>query len=404
MRVMVLVKADVNSEQGALPPAKLLEDMMAYNEELVKAGIMVAGEGLKPSSQGVRIRFSGDQRTVTRAPSPRPASSSPASGSGRWSRWRRRGMGAKRCPIRSSRIPISKSALLCAFGLRRGGDPGGGSASGAPHGRHRRPARQIHVTVTDDEVAQAKEPRPSLRGDRDSMDAAFRAASPAAMAALLRGLGTLDRAEDAFQEACLRALATGGARPAPRSDVVAGEGRPQCRIDRLRRHAERRGCRPSIWGPRRRTRKTGARGRPRPDGLGDDVLRLLFICCHPDLATAHQIALALRVVCGLSVPEIARVFLMGEAAMEQRISPAPGAGWPRPAFPSRRRAPASGRRACPPSRPWSISSSRRAIRHPRAGKRPQGAPLRGSHKARPPSGAAFRGARGARASRFDAAP
>ncbi|BAF88450.1 MULTISPECIES: YciI family protein [Azorhizobium] len=68
MRVMVLVKADVNSEQGALPPAKLLEDMMAYNEELVKAGIMVAGEGLKPSSQGVRIRFSGDQRTVTEGP------------------------------------------------------------------------------------------------------------------------------------------------------------------------------------------------------------------------------------------------------------------------------------------------------------------------------------------------
>lgn len=68
MRVMVLVKADVNSEQGALSPAKLLEDMMAYNEELVKAGIMVAGEGLKPSSQGVRIRFSGDQRTVTEGP------------------------------------------------------------------------------------------------------------------------------------------------------------------------------------------------------------------------------------------------------------------------------------------------------------------------------------------------
>ena len=52
----------------------------------------------------------------------------------------------------------------------------------------------------------------------------------------------------------------------------------------------------------------------------DDVLRLLFICCHPDLPATQQIALALRIVCGLTVPEIARAFLVGESAMEQRIT------------------------------------------------------------------------------------
>lgn len=68
MRVMVLVKADRNSEAGALPPPDLLEAMMNYNEALAKAGILVAGEGLKPTSTGVRVRFSGQERTVIDGP------------------------------------------------------------------------------------------------------------------------------------------------------------------------------------------------------------------------------------------------------------------------------------------------------------------------------------------------
>jgi hypothetical protein len=68
MRFMVLVKADKNSEAGVLPDEKLLADMTKYNEELVKAGVMLAGEGLQPSSKGVRIRFSGDKRTVIDGP------------------------------------------------------------------------------------------------------------------------------------------------------------------------------------------------------------------------------------------------------------------------------------------------------------------------------------------------
>jgi hypothetical protein len=64
MRVLVLVKADKDSEAGVMPSEQLLTDMGNYNEELVKAGIMLAGEGLHPSSKGKRVRFSGDKKTT----------------------------------------------------------------------------------------------------------------------------------------------------------------------------------------------------------------------------------------------------------------------------------------------------------------------------------------------------
>jgi hypothetical protein len=68
MRVMVLIKADKDTEAGVLPSQELLAAMGKYNEELVKAGIMLAGEGLHPSSKGVRVRFSGNKRTVIDGP------------------------------------------------------------------------------------------------------------------------------------------------------------------------------------------------------------------------------------------------------------------------------------------------------------------------------------------------
>ena len=68
MRFMVLVKADKNTEAGVLPDEKLLTAMGKYNEELVKAGVMLAGEGLHPSSKGARVRFSGANRTVIDGP------------------------------------------------------------------------------------------------------------------------------------------------------------------------------------------------------------------------------------------------------------------------------------------------------------------------------------------------
>jgi hypothetical protein len=68
MRVMVIVKADKNSEAGLMPSQQLLTDMGKFNEELVKAGVMLAGDGLHPTSKGKRVKFSGQQRTVIDGP------------------------------------------------------------------------------------------------------------------------------------------------------------------------------------------------------------------------------------------------------------------------------------------------------------------------------------------------
>ena len=68
MKVMVLVKASKDSEAGIMPSTQLLADMGKFNEELVKAGVMLAGEGLQPSSKGARVRFSGSERTVIDGP------------------------------------------------------------------------------------------------------------------------------------------------------------------------------------------------------------------------------------------------------------------------------------------------------------------------------------------------
>ena len=68
MRFMILIKADEHSEAGVLPDEKLLTAMGRFNEELVAAGVMLAGEGLHPSSKGARVRFSGTERTVTDGP------------------------------------------------------------------------------------------------------------------------------------------------------------------------------------------------------------------------------------------------------------------------------------------------------------------------------------------------
>ena len=68
MRFMILVKADKNTEAGVMPSEQLLADMGKFNEELVKAGVLLAGEGLQPSSKGARVKFSGAKRTVIDGP------------------------------------------------------------------------------------------------------------------------------------------------------------------------------------------------------------------------------------------------------------------------------------------------------------------------------------------------
>jgi len=70
MRFMIIIKADKNTEAGVMPDEKLFTEMGKFNEELVNAGIMLAGDGLQPSSKGARVKFSGDKRTVVDGPFP----------------------------------------------------------------------------------------------------------------------------------------------------------------------------------------------------------------------------------------------------------------------------------------------------------------------------------------------
>ena len=91
MRVMVLVKATAESEAGMMPSTELIEAMFAFNEELVNAGVMISGEGLRPSSEGRRVAFDG----VQPAPSAtarflQPVNWWQASGSGKWRTWKKR--------------------------------------------------------------------------------------------------------------------------------------------------------------------------------------------------------------------------------------------------------------------------------------------------------------------------
>jgi RNA polymerase sigma-70 factor (ECF subfamily) len=153
------------------------------------------------------------------------------------------------------------------------------------------------------------------------IDAVLVAARPQAMGALLRYFRDLDTAEEAFQEACLRALKTWPQNGPPR-DAAAWlifVGR-NAAMDDVRRRAKQVALPDEAAISNLDDAESALAERLDGEQFRDDILRLLFICCHPELPATQQIALALRIVCGLSVKQIARAFLVGEAAMEQRIT------------------------------------------------------------------------------------
>lgn len=153
------------------------------------------------------------------------------------------------------------------------------------------------------------------------IDAVLTSARPQAMGALLRYFRDLDTAEEAFQEACLRALKTWPQNGPPR-DVVAWlifVGR-NAAMDDVRRRTRQVALPDEATLSDLEDAESALADRLDNAHYRDDILRLLFICCHPGLPATQQIALALRIVCGLSVKQIARAFLVGEAAMEQRIT------------------------------------------------------------------------------------
>lgn len=153
------------------------------------------------------------------------------------------------------------------------------------------------------------------------IDAALKAARPQAMAALLRYFRDLDQAEEAFQEACLRALKHWPGQGPPRDPAgwLIFVGRNAALDDARRRQRHVALPDDDVLADDEDAETTQAE-RLDSSQYRDDILRLLFICCHPDLPATQQIALALRIVSGLSVAEIARAFLVSDAAMEQRIT------------------------------------------------------------------------------------
>ncbi|UMY16870.1 RNA polymerase sigma factor [Methylobacterium organophilum] len=157
------------------------------------------------------------------------------------------------------------------------------------------------------------------------IDQALRAARPTALAALLRYFRDLDTAEEAFQEACLRALAHWPRNGPPRDQaawlILVGRN---AGVDALRRRARQEALPDEAALSDLGDAEADIAERLDGAQYRDDILRLLFVCCHPDLPRTQQIALALRVVSGLSVTQIARAFLVSEAAMEQRITRAKG--------------------------------------------------------------------------------
>jgi len=150
---------------------------------------------------------------------------------------------------------------------------------------------------------------------------AITAARPQAIGALLRYFRDMDRAEEAFQDACLRALKNWPEKGPPRDPtawlILVGRN---AALDGVRKQAKVTQLPPDDEISDLGDAETELAERLDGSHYRDDVLRLLFICCHPDLPATQQIALALRIVSGLTVPQIARAFLVGEAAMEQRIT------------------------------------------------------------------------------------
>ena len=160
-----------------------------------------------------------------------------------------------------------------------------------------------------------------MSADLAWIEGALTAARPQAVAALLRYFRDLDTAEEAFQDACLRALKNWPQNGPPRDPtawlILVGRN---VAIDATRRKSKQQALPSEELISDLEDAEANVVERLDGADYRDDVLRLLFICCHPDLPPTQQVALALRIVSGLTVKQIARAFLVGESAMEQRIT------------------------------------------------------------------------------------
>src|SRR6059058_231042 len=266
MRVMVLIKATEQSEAGEMPSQELLEQMTAFNEELVRSGVMLAGEGLHPSSEGVRVEFSGSERKVIDG----PFAETEELLAGYWV-WQVRSMEEAVEWVR--RIPN-------------------------PTGEH-----------------GVVEIRPVFEAD-------WRIESARLIAGIARLVRDVPLAEDLAQEALVAALEQW-----PESGVPDNPGAwlmataKHRGVDRLRRaevhqrKTEELGRDAELRSPVDEEDLAAAADDP----FDDDLLRLIFTACHPVLSPDARVALTLRLLCGLTTREIARAYLVSESAVAQRI-------------------------------------------------------------------------------------
>ncbi len=293
-----------------MPSEELLAEMMKYNEELVKAGVMLGGDGLHPSSKGVRVKFSGDKRTVIDG----PFTEAKELVAGYWL-WEVKSLDeaiewAKRCPSDPSGVE-SELEIRPVFESEDFGEaltrPSSGSRSSACALRWRR--------------SSSASPAMTASNVNRTIDAVWRIESARLIAGLARIVRDVGLAEDLAHDALVAALEQW-----PESGVPDNPGAwlmataKHRAIDRLRRSemAERKH---QELGRELQINQAlaAADWDAAIEDVGDDVLRLIFTTCHPVLSREARVALTLRLLGGLTTPEIARAFLVPESTVAQRI-------------------------------------------------------------------------------------
>ena len=386
MRVMVLVKANADSEAGVMPDEELLTAMTRYNEELVKAGVMLAGEGLHPSSKGVRVRFEGDKRTVIDGPVRRDEGAD-----------RRLLALAGEVARRGDRMAQARAVRrwdgdraasgLRDRGLRRGAHARAEGGERAPEGAGRSEA------VVSGDLVRAATDDPGAVKESDThraIDAVWRIESARLIAGLARIVRDVGLAEELAQDALVAALEQwpeSGVPDNPGAWLMATAKHRAIDLLRRRERLERKHQELGRELELEQERAEPDLDADLDDDIGDDLLSLVFTACHPVLSTDARVALTLRLVGGLTTEEIARAFLVPEAdhCPADRARQANAHGGTRPdRGPSRARARRAGSSRCSRS---STSSSTRATRRPpaRTGYGPRSARTRSGSAASSPS-------------------
>ena len=292
MRFLVMVNASPQSEAGQLPSSDMLAKMGAFNKGLAQDGVILAADGLHPSSKGARIAFAGGKPTVTDGPF--TETKELVAGF-----WILQGKSKDEIVARLSQAPFEYGNLEIR-------DP-------APPRTGRRATRRGR---------SADEQGPFEIDANRTVEAVWRIESPKLIAGLTRMVRDIGVAEELAQDAFVAALTQWPGEGIPRNPGAWLMSIAKRRaIDRFRRAEvlERKNELLAQDATPAAGADEAALAALDEDDIGDDLLRLIFIACHPVLSMEARVALTLRLLGGLTTVEIARAFLTGEAAVAQRI-------------------------------------------------------------------------------------